>query len=222
MTFPVVEATNTSQEAGTTSHTVSLPASIAAGDLLIILLFAYDPGLGGPPDLSTPSGWTQLYDIDDAVSSLAGYYRIADGSEGASVNVVSSNNSNSVHNSYRISGFTGTPEVSARATGVSATPNPPSHTPSWGAADTLWLAITHCANTAADLTAPTNYTNIIQANDGAFSTGSARRELNAASEDPGTFAGADAAVWSALTMSIQGESAGAASKMKYYKQRRAA
>lgn len=221
MTFPTVQATNTSTDAsGDASVVVSLPASISAGDLLII--FVYTVVLGNH-DLTTPSGWTQLFKVGGGTADVvAAYYKVASGSEGATVTVTSDQNvSNSSHNSYRITGYSGTPEA-ATATGSSTTPDPPNLAPSWGADDTKWIAVTGCQNTAADLAAPTNYSGLLEALDSVFECASASRDLNAASEDPGTFANASNAAWTAATVAIRGASVTAANKMQSYRRRRAA
>ena len=216
MTFPVVAATNTSTQASSTSHTVNLPASIAAGDLLLIF-FGYN---NSADDVVTPSGWTQFINVSNG-GRFYGYYKVADGGEGGSVSITSGSAGNSQHNSYRITGYQGTPEV-ATATGSSATPDPPNLAPSWGAADTLWVAAAHPVNGAADLTAPTNYGGLIQTAPSTFHVGSATRQLNAASENPGTFGGANNSVWETATVAVRPAGAGAAAKMHNYRRRRAA
>jgi hypothetical protein len=96
----------------------------------------------------------------------------------------------------------------AEATGSTA-PNPPSLTPSWGAADTLWLAVTGWSEGTITASAfPTNYTNTGQNGTGVagsegVSIGWGFRELNAASEDPGTFTLGSAANWVAFTIAIR-------------------
>src|SRR5690348_9168978 len=84
--FPVVAATNSSSnDTATTTATVNLPASIAANDLLIFCI-----GFGSTSiTVTTPTNWTQIF--DDVVAtrgqSTGCYYKVASGSEGASVNV---------------------------------------------------------------------------------------------------------------------------------------
>jgi hypothetical protein len=208
VTFPVVAATNTSSTgtAGTT-HTVSLPASIAAGDLLLIFLHGRDSGGVNTPGFSAPSGWSTRYNTDNLgnAAGAAVFYKVASGSEGASVNVTSTNNVESAHASARVTGYAGTPESGTVATGTSTTPNPPSLTPSWGALDTLWFAVAHPRNSGNDLTAPTNYGSIVQSLEAGSSTqvAFATRNLNATSDDPGTFANANNAFWFAGTIGVQ-------------------
>ena len=202
MTFPQVAAVNGGNNTGSgTSHTVNLPAGIEAGDLLLVF-FASD----GTPTITFPGGWTELFQTSNDSVGFGAWYRIADGEEGATITVTTSASEMTAHTSYRITGYSGTPEVGTRVPGFSCYPDPSSLTPSWEAKDTLWFA---CEGNNKDSTVgayPTNYTN--GRNDYAFnlqgvSVGSARRELNAVSEDPGTFTISFSSQWIATTVAIQ-------------------
>lgn len=104
------------------------------------------------------------------------------------------------------------PEIGTAATGASTLPNPPTLTPSWGAADTLWLVVAGASGAVTASAYPTNYTD---GNDDATSSGtaasiaSARRALNAATEDPGTFTISASTNWVAQTLAVR-PAAGAA------------
>ena len=86
MTFPTVGSTGTVYTtAGTnaTDHVIDLPASIAAGNLLICLFSADGNGAA-----TWPLGWEQIYIADSPSSShVEARYHIADGSEGADITV---------------------------------------------------------------------------------------------------------------------------------------
>lgn len=186
MAFPAVAGTNTSSPgSSTTTHSVSLPASIAAGDLLVV----YFGGWGGGT-LTWPAGWTPLFDTSNGTAArLAAAYRFADGSEGGSISVTSSTSIRSAHISYRITGAHSStaPVVGTATTGTSAAGDPPSLSPAGGAKDYLWLAGVGFGSTTAASAAPANYTNLLTRNDTNAGVGSARRELNASSENPGGF-----------------------------------
>lgn len=177
-----VQATNTSTSGSGTSHSVALPAGITAGDLLIAV-FGYVT-LGAT--VTPPAGWT-LVGSGGSVLALAIYRRTANGSEGGTATFTTSASAASMHNTYRIAGqhASSNPEISAFPT----TADPPSLSPSWGAANTLWLAIlAHTANSPDITAAPANYTNLLKsASVSSALVGSARRLLNAASENPGVF-----------------------------------
>lgn len=212
--FPIVEATNTSVTPDTTdtnTHAVALPANIQAGNLLIIILALWEDNTART--VTTPATWTQLYNIvgTGTIRRFVAYYKVASGSEGASVTVTASSTVGWACNSYRISNYTGVPEA-ATAGGTSTTPNPPSVTPSWGARNTLWIAVEGDADaTTTAVTSPANYTNQLTAvrspNPIASGTGprlsSALRELNAASEDPGTWTIPSSDPWNAATIAVR-------------------
>jgi hypothetical protein len=191
--FPAVGATATSTQASGTSHTVTLPTGIAAGHLLVAIF-----GLRLATTVTWPAGWTPI----STANLYYVAYRVADGGEGASITVTTSAARTSAHHVYRITGqHSAAPEI---ASADSATVNPPSLTPSWGADDTLWLAsgLILPDDVDTDFTAaPASFTNLLDVVDASFVVhlGSARRAVNAASLDPaafgtvGTFAVAKAA-----------------------------
>ncbi|RUU29775.1 hypothetical protein [Mesorhizobium sp. M6A.T.Ce.TU.016.01.1.1] len=204
--FPLVNGTNTSlNDTLVTSHTVLLPASITVGELLIIVIT-----LGGASTtLSTPAGWNQLFKVEGSSRTSAGYYRVATGSEGASVSVTSGATRKSRHQSFRISNYQGTPEATA-ANSLSTNPDPPTLTPSWGSDDVLWIAFEgHRGGTSSPTTAaPSGYTNFATgtttgaANDDAVCS-TARLTSVASSENPGVFTVVNSN-WVAATMAIRG------------------
>lgn len=93
--FPVVAATAiTDYSADQTSHVINLPASIAAGDLLL-LWFTMDNAAGSA--ITTPSGWTLEEATIAATNTDFGYLfsKVASGSEGSTVTVTSTGTSQS-------------------------------------------------------------------------------------------------------------------------------
>lgn len=203
MAFPAVAAINGSVEQyNPTEHTVDLPANISAGDLLIVIFCCYLTA-----SITFPEGWTELFQGAGGILVRFGAcYRVADGEEGATITVTTATNVCSAHNSYRITGYSSTPEVGTMATAASTTPDPPSLSPTWGAKDTLWLAV-QGNYVGWEITAyPTNYTD--GRNDrtfGVYKVGiaSARRELNAESDDPATFTQGTSSQWAANTIAIK-------------------
>lgn len=212
--YATVEATNTSQENNaTTSHTCNLPASIASGELLL-LFFCHN---NDTSSVTTPSGWSVLIAETEATSdsNLSVFYKIATGSEGATVTVtVGSPGANSAHNSYRISGWMAAEAAASFVnTGGDTTPDPPSLTPSWGIDKTLWIALCGSNRDGATHTIsayPSSYTDGISAQ-GQIPTlntsvrmSSARRENRVATEDPGTFTLGTNSGTKSMTIAIRG------------------
>jgi hypothetical protein len=198
--YPVVAGTNTSATtSASTSHTVSLPGSISSGNLLIAMVSGFYGSGGTGVDISWPGGWTEFFEQDADSGTLhlavAGAYRQADGSEGASITVTTNLSVLAAHNSYRITGAANPasqpPEVATVPyTSAGNTINPPSLTPTGGAKDYLWLAVAGWRRTGVNYSSgPTNYTDRIEGNSGGTASGtkldSFRRSLNASSEDPG-------------------------------------
>lgn len=206
MAFPTVAASNTSvQSSATNSHTISLPSGIQAGDLLIIFFTYPISGLA-----NALSGWTKLkeyYGSGDVFGTNV-YYRVADGTEGSTVTITTTGNFQSAHASYRITGHGGNPEVSTGATSTgSTTPDPDSLTPSGGAKDYLWIAHAGAPGAVTFSAYPTNYGSnqlTIRSNTSGntATVAVATRNLNASSEDPGTFTISGSVRWVALTIAV--------------------
>jgi len=195
--FPTVAAVNGGYDGTGTSHTVNLPSGIASGDLLLVFFNSESN-----PTITFPDGWYNLFQASYSTNVTFGaWYRIADGTEGSTITVTTSTSQSTDHTSYRITSYSGTPTVGTAVTGIGTTPNPPSLTPSWGAKDILWFAAVGYWGSFNISAYPTNYTN--GRKDGLnLCLGTARRELNAASEDPGTFTLTGSALWVANTVAI--------------------
>ena len=215
MTFPTVASSNNSSEpSDTTSHTVNLPSNIASGDLLIVFI-----ATDGNNQMTYPEGWNEFFALSEQLAChLSIAWRKADGTEGASITVTSSHSETSAHISYRITGAedptTQAPEASTGATGSSTNPDPDSLTPTGGAKDYLWIAIVSQDGAFTKITAyPTNYTDGEYKYDAGACVGLARRELNASSENPGTFTTSNDDNWVACTIAVYPSSSTAGGKV---------
>src|SRR5581483_6183504 len=203
--FPSVATTNTSRSR-TTSHTVSLPASIAAGDRLICMS-GWNESFGATSP-SWPAGWTQkTFQANGSSTSLEVRERFADGSEGASISVTTAVTTRSAHVCYRITGAHASFPVEAgtAATGSSASADPPSLSPSWGSADTLWIAIGSTVAGATYSADPSSYANGLTVDatngSGGVSIRVTRRTNTTASENPSTYTITSGA-WVAQTIAV--------------------
>jgi len=210
--FPTVESITASTFTdNTTGHAVAMPATVNVGDLLIILFI----GEGGGVCNNTPSGWTLLWQEDGSGATFCAYAIDAIGDEDSTtVDVTTSLVTNAAVQTYRISGWVGTLSglESAFDTGAtdSTTPDPDSLTASWGVDDNLWIAWMGAINDAETCSAyPTNFDdNQTQTvadsgvNDSAEGC-SATRNLNTATQDPGTFTISDSESWMAATLVVQ-------------------
>lgn len=205
--FPVVAAVNSNaQGTGSNNKVVNLPAGIASGDLLLALCAQPETAFG-----TAPTGWNQLHSVSGSSQiSLQLCYRVADGSEGASVTFAGHSIRRSAHLSMRITGFQGAPESQITASTTSAAPDSPSLAPSWGAANTLWISMFAVAISATNPVTgyPANYTNGFSIENSPAGNPSALvaaswRELNAVSENPGAAAITNSAPWRAITIGIR-------------------
>ena len=213
MAAPTVDATNTSiHDSDVTSHTVSLPAGISSGDLLIVI-FAVDAN----PGVTWPGGWTEIAEVLQVASvTLAVAYRQADGGEGATITVTSGTAKKSAHTTYKISGHenpaTQAPEMSTGVNGFGTNPDPDSLSPTGGSKDYLWLAVHAHDGIQTTDAFPTNYTNGISSEGtnavASAGAGSAERQLTTATEDPGAFTISNNEQWAAATVAVHPVGAG--------------
>lgn len=203
---PVVVGTNSANAGNASSIAAALPASIAAGDLLVLVAAI---GRAGAWDISTPSGWSEALKIvgPGNLRRFAIYTKEATGSEGSTVTVNSPTGSCEwVTLSYRITGQgSGKLAVSAGATGTSAAADPDAAVPTWRKGS-LYLALcAHVTSSSIPSSAPAGYSNLIS---DARTSGSSVRAAGAQASgrdnpvDPGAFTLAASLSWAAATLVI--------------------
>lgn len=213
--YPTIVSTNNGGANGSgvlTTWAAPLPASIAAGNLLLIHGAAAQGT--GARTVSTPAGWASLFnDVGQTnLRRIWCFYKVAAGSEGASVNISANDTAFWSGVSYQIAGFQGVPiAAAALANATTANPDPPALTITWGSASgSLVLAI--CSDDVSPTTAvvaPSGYSNLISGrnvNGAAIWTrsSSAMRLVLGTSEDPGTFTIPASGPASAHTLAIRG------------------
>lgn len=183
MAFPVIAGINSGTNyTQTNSHTVNLPSSVAAGDLLLVFFYT-----DSSATIDTPAGWTAFGATADPGGRKGTCFRkIAAGGE-TSITVTTSANNRSAYRSMRITGHGGTAEA-ATATASGTTQDPANLTPSWGALDTKWIAVLMLRERTVSAY-PTSYSNGALTGTGANmpEVATCDRNLNASSEDPAAF-----------------------------------
>lgn len=191
MAFPNVVSTATTPSSTGTTLAITMPASISVGNLLVAIV------AGDSDSAATMSGWTKPTNGwgSNGTQGTTVWLRVATGSDSGTH---SNNSQNRFAHCYNISGWSGALSQVKVATASSNTVNPPSLAMG-SAQDYLWLAVAR--NGATINTAPTNYTNLVTVNFFTVYLGSARRQLNAATEDPGAFNGTASSAH-ALTIGI--------------------
>ncbi len=209
MAFPTVEEVTLWEDSSAgTSHLVQMPATVNANDLLLVL-FMND----GDTAVTTPSGWTCKVTYAYGTYIRVGMYaKIAVGDEdGTTVDFVTAASELCIAQTYRVRQGTWGGSIAddidgELAVGSSEYPNGPNLTPTWGAKDTLWITAFGCDKERTVSVWPTDYTNTqYNSNEdtSGVSGGSCRRELNAASEDPGAFTLNLGENWIASTLAIE-------------------
>jgi hypothetical protein len=196
MAFPQIVGTALSfRNSNSTSDSVTLPGSIASGDLIIV--FHMKDGVG-TNTRTFPSPWVEIRDavVSGGTASIGVAYLIASGGE-TSVTVTTTKNERFTAIAIRISAAswhgTTPPEISSGAVGASANPNPDSVTASWGSADNLFIAFFGQDNGSTVSSWPTNYdSNQLSTwannNGGSSAHGAiATDEVASATQNPGTF-----------------------------------
>jgi hypothetical protein len=204
----IVDVTASEGAAANTVQAITLPASMLSGQLLIAGVATTNQGT-----VTWPAGWTELSDQADILGSgFATAWHRCDGTEPATINVTLSAASPSTQLVVRINNaHTATPPEAGTPPASSSinNPNPPSLTPTWGAANTLWLAFGKTRTAAATVTSyPATYTlnQTLKAHSGGTATDTAvavaGRQLNAVTEDPAAYAFSAVAVAQAQTIAI--------------------
>lgn len=229
MTFPTIPSTTwilfnqqtDTLAARTFPNLVGLSKN--AGDLLIAVVAAYQASGTDASFSGWGAGFTELTDKGTSGSTMAigVAYKWSDGTETGTFTVTQAGSptGNAVTFLMSIPGAhpSTPPEAGGFATGTLANADPGSLSPSWGAEDTLWIAIGAVGETSTGgtwtgltTTPPANYGNQDTASGtiadiiGALGTGIAFRQLNAASDDPGAFTNDISNTrWAGLTVAVR-------------------
>ena len=213
--FPVIEGTaESSTNTAGTSHVITLPASIAATDLVLILM---DIG-STSATLNALTDWTE--DLDESSANGLKILRYTGTGVPSNPTFTSSATTRSASIAYRISGADKTiaPQIAGTtATGSSATPDPPSVTPTGGVSKSyLFIAFFGAAGEELDDdtwsdTPPTNYLpspplqkacGTAGTNLGGMIAAASRQLATGSAENPGTFAKDVSASWRAQTIIV--------------------
>lgn len=199
-----------------TDHAFSLPATVLVNELL---LFNVHFTMNSSTTITTPSGWTLVYNLNGITGSNTRtllFKRKADGTEGGTtVNFVTNVARSGCAQSYRIGGWGGnlTSDV-VTATDTSGADNSPTLVSGFGAVDTLWIIVCSSSGTST-ITPPAAYSanNLFTNYDGGTlqfegRMCSSHREVNAASETPGNYSGGPTGSWNKATIAVAPGSSG--------------
>lgn len=229
MASPTVSASSSGDEgSSSTSHTLTYPAGVSSG-----LLVVWEINCANSTNtVSWPAGTTQLSNLttrglaagpncgaggNAADSCHSQAYRIADGSEGASITVTTSGSTRCCYVGRLISGAhaSSAPEITVNPLvgATNGSPDPPSITPSWGTADNLYVAAFASIGTGDTVsTYPSGYTTsqFNKTGTSAASMGSATQGITSSTtENPGTYSISPNQVWTAYTIAVRPAAAAA-------------
>jgi hypothetical protein len=188
-----------------TSHALTLPGTYSAGDLLVCVM-----SIDGNPTATIGGSWTKLRQ-DSQSTNVTGaiFYKVATGSDAATVTTTASEMTSHVTLAVR---YAGTPVTTTPATNSASTnSNPPSLSPAGGSGSYLWIATRSGDQAVVATVAPTTvtpsslpFTNLqSQAGNSTSgaSTNTAELIYTGPTVDPGTFTSATES-WVSYTIAM--------------------
>jgi len=209
MAFPGVAETATQSFSTGTSHVTTLFSTIDPNDLLIIGFL-----LNNNTTFTTPANWVSeaTQNSSSPTSRFQVFSKVAVGNEdGTSVDFVTAVSVGARVVKLRISAATWFAAASGitAAMGTFGSGDPPNLAPGWGALDILWIIFSASDNAGNPFgTPPANYINGFSSSGAQGRIESHRRELNASSENPAAWTGAEAKPDFICTMAIRPASGG--------------
>ncbi len=213
--FPSISSVTTEVfSSATQAHNVDMPATVASGDLLVVL-FTND-GNATVTDPDTTGPWTQIAtQLRGTAVRGSVWAKVADGTEGATqVNFQTSVSEEAAAQVYQVPAgeWSGTIAGVEAGTfdpgGTTNAPNPPSLNPgAWGTENTLWLAYAAGSSWTLANSYPSGYQggmhSISNTGTGGASASSAWLNSASASQDPGAFGMSTTSDGVALTIGIR-------------------
>jgi hypothetical protein len=217
MAFPVQQSvTATAFAVASTTHNVDYPATVNAGDLLLMIFSANDGVV-----ITTPTGYTQLDQQSGGTGAIRTgiFAKSAAGTEGGTSETVTiASSKTACAQVMRITGWGGSValsiDISTYATGTSTVPNPGIVTAGGGVDDNLYLAVVGAADDDETVSNdPSTFEGLVSTvsgggvNDGC-TVGSAYKEDTSASLDPATFLLSGSEEWVTWTLVVLPSAAG--------------
>jgi len=208
----VVSYTESTFDADTISHNVTMPSSVGVGDLLLVF-FANQ---GGDP-VTTPPGWTELgWSSDGGDVRASVFIKEGDGTEGGTtVDFQTSGVEEAAAFTYRIlagdwGGDILNDVASVHDTDLNVSiPNTEALNPAgWGTEDTLWFSFVGGESYDSVSAYPSGYTGGRHINTGInnnidVSASISWRKFTAASEDPGAYTMSDTESSAGATVAVR-------------------
>ena len=203
MSYPSVVTSSSYGVTTTTNHVITLPGSLVAGNLLLLI---YAAGA----TVSTPSGWTLIGNRNVSGVNSGVLARISDGTE-TSVTITSGGTNALQAHALQIDNWYGTiaggVTLGSSATAQSGSANPPSVSHSLGNAETLFIAAVGLSIQNGSITGwPSGYNSNRLGSPGRCMV--ATKQATAASDDPSAFTiNVTFAIWVAFAVAVVSNSA---------------
>lgn len=203
--FPEVVTIATYSAGAATNHSVTMPASIVAGNLLLALYWA------GANVTVSASGWSTVgtpTNTGGTVRKVGILAKAASGSEGATQTFTCSSSAALDVITYQIGPWYGTVATGVAA-GVSGpttsnAPDSPSLSPSWGSMKNLWFSYIGVSGSIGINSTPSSYTD--QQNTGNIVNFSVQRNNETGTENPGAWELSSGVLsWVAFTIAVRPE-----------------
>lgn len=203
----VADVTNT-VSGDKTEHTLSLPATVLANELLIV--FAAADGFGDSIPSTAAEGWSRVAAwANDAGCAI--FVKKAVGNEGGTTLAVSTAaNEYVASHAYRVQTWSGNLTdvvIGTLSTGTGGTATCPSLTSGFGAVPTLWIAFCGTSTLQSLTATPEGYTARTTAGSNGTNNAqvkTAHIEKTVATESPGTFIHGGNAPWCTTTVAVRG------------------
>lgn len=200
MTFAVVAArTGTTDGSALQQHVVGLGAP-SAGDLLVVFCATASAGGGAVLEASAGRGWWLVGEFVGTQARLAIFAKIALGGGNDSLSFQTPSACRAASRCYQITGHGSAVGVGASATATSTNGDPPAASISGAAQDVLFLAALASITSVASV-APASYGTLTTQSTTTAFLSIAERNLNATTDNPGTFTNASQE-WLAVTVAV--------------------
>lgn len=207
MAFPQVVSYNEEGIGQNTTHTLTYPSGVSNGDLLICV-FATD-GDNSVTNWNVTDNWTEIVSGNEPGGKdafLAVAYRVADGNEGSTFQIVTSASEKAAYIIYRITGADVTTDLpeGTLTQGDSSSPNSPSHDTTQGDKDYLWISCMGADDDDAATAWPyaDNNRGTTSADPGGCAVAACTDELTGDTQDPGAFTIPATEEWVAATIAV--------------------
>lgn len=198
MAYPgIVSSTGMSSAGNAGTYSITLPATINAGNTILIVM-----GIANGAAITPPAGFTETLDVSPGTGWRLGVYKkTADGTEGGtSVSFSNGSSGQCNYQAYSLDSTDGTVETATYFTSFGAN-DPPSITPSWSG-DSMYLAAIFGSGSGNPSAAPSGYSGYTE-QETASSDSAIAYKTGTGAENPGAFT-ASSTAWACLTVAIKG------------------